>query len=107
MDAVAAAEGIVISDEELDAEYQSLADQYKMELDQVKALASAEDVRTTLLRRKAIDVVKDSAKVGKAKKPAAKKAAKETEDETAEEKPKKKAASKKRAETEQAPKTEE
>ena len=107
MDAVAAAEGIVISDEELDAEYQSLADQYKMELDQVKALASAEDVRTTLLRRKAIDVVKDSAKVGKAKKPAAKKAAKETEDETAEEKPKKKAASKKKAETEQAPKTEE
>ena len=107
MDAVAAAEGIVISDEELDAEYQSLADQYKMELDQGKALASAEDVRTTLLRRKAIDVVKDSAKVGKAKKPAAKKAAKETEDETAEEKPKKKAASKKRAETEQAPKTEE
>ena len=104
MDAVAAAEGIVISDEELDAEYQSLADQYKMELDQVKALASAEDVRTTLLRRKAIDVVKDSAKVGKAP---AKKAAKETEDETAEEKPKKKAASKKRAETEQAPKTEE
>ena len=92
MDAVAAAKGIVISDEELDAEYQSLADQYKMELDQVKALASAEDVRTTLLRRKAIDVVKDSAKVGKAKKPAAKKAAKETEDETAEEKPKKKAA---------------
>ena len=107
MDAVAAAEGIVISDEELDAEYQSLADQYKMELDQVKALASAEDVRTTLLRRKAIDVVKDSAKVGKAKKPAAKKAAKETEDETAEEKPKKKATSKKKAETEQAPKTEE
>ena len=107
MDAVAAAEGIVISDEELDAEYQSLADQYKMELDQVKVLASAEDVRTTLLRRKAIDVVKDSAKVGKAKKPAAKKAAKEAEDETAEEKPKKRAASKKKAETEQAPKTEE
>ena len=107
MDAVAAAEGIVISDEELDAEYQSLADQYKMELDQVKALAPAEDVRTTLLRRKAIDVVKDSAKVGKAKKPAAKKAAKEAEDETAEENPKKKAASKKKAETEQAPKTEE
>ena len=123
MDAVAAAEGIVISDEELDAEYQSLADQYKMELDQVKALASAEDVRTTLLRRKAIDVVKDSAKVGKAKKPAAKKAAKETEDETAEEKPKKKVVKKeeetqeeeeeeeekpkKKAETEQAPKTEE
>ena len=105
MDAVA--EAIVISDEELDAEYQSLADQYKMELDQVKALASAEDVRTTLLRRKAIDVVKDSAKVGMAKKPAAKKAAKEAEDETAEEKPKKKAASKKKAETEQAPKTEE
>ena len=72
-----------------------------------QALASAEDVRTTLLRRKAIDVVKDSAKVGKAKKPAAKKAAKEAEDETAEEKPKKKAASKKKAETEQAPKTEE
>ena len=35
------------------------------------------------------------------------KAAKETEDETAEEKPKKKATSKKKAETEQAPKTEE
>ena len=109
MDAVAAAEGIAISDEELDAEYQSLADQYKMELDQVKALAPAEDVKTTLLRRKAIDVIKDSAKAGKAKKPAAKKAAKKTEgeDEAAEEKPKKKAASKKKAEMEEEPKAEE
>ena len=105
--AVADAESITISDEELEEEYKRLAEQYHMDVDKVKAAVDAESIRKEQSYHKAEHVVYDSAKVGKAKKPAAKKAAKETEDETAEEKPKKKAASKKRAETEQAPKTEE
>ena len=79
LDAVAAAENMTVTDEELEAEYKALAEQYGMEVDQVKAAADAEDVKATLLRRKAMDLVKAEAKVEKPKKAAKKKAAKEEE----------------------------
>ena len=94
LDAVAAAENFEITDEELEAEFKALAEQYGMEFEQVKAAAPAEDVAATLKRRKAMECVKSNAKVGK-KKAAAKKAKKD-EDE-AEEKPAKKTAAKKSA----------
>lgn len=73
LDAVAAAENMTVTDEELEAEYRSMAEQYNMEVDQVKAAASAEDVKTTLLRRKALELVKAEAKPEKPEKKAAKK----------------------------------
>ena len=98
--AVIAAEGIEISDEELEAEYNRLAEEYKMELDQVKAAAPADDVKKDLAVKKAEQVIYDSAKVGKA--PAKKKAAKKAEGETAEgeEKPKRRRTTKKKVEEE-------
>ena len=79
LDAVAAAEKMTVTDEELEAEYKALAEQYGMEVDQVKAAADAEDVKATLLRRKAMELVKAEAKAEKPKKTAKKKAAKEEE----------------------------
>ncbi len=74
LEAVAAAEKIEITDADLDAEYARLAEQYKMEADQVKAAVPAEDVKKDLAAQKAFELVK-----GSVKKPAAKKAAKKTE----------------------------
>lgn len=92
LDAVAAAENMAVTDEELEAEYKSMAEQYSMEVDQVKAAAPADDVKTTLLRRKALELVKAEAKAEKPKKTAAKKAEKTEEGEApAEEAPKKRA----------------
>ena len=92
LDAVAAAENMTVTDEELEAEYKSMAEQYSMEVDQVKAAAPADDVKTTLLRRKALELVKAEAKAEKPKKTAAKKAEKTEEGEApAEEAPKKRA----------------
>lgn len=103
--AVVAAENIEISDEDLEAEYKRLADEYHMELDQVKAAAPAEDVKKGLALQKAEQVIYDSAKVGKApaKKKTTKKKAEEAEGEAAEgeEKPKKRRTTKKK--TEEAP----
>ena len=110
LDAVAAAEKLEITDAELEEEFASLAKQYSMELDQVKAAAPVEDVKLTLTRRKAIALVKDAAKVKKAdpkqespegeEKPKKKAAPKKTAEPAAEgeEKPKKKAAPKKKTE---------
>lgn len=103
--AVVAAENIEISDEDLEAEYKRLADEYHMELDQVKAAAPAEDVKKGLALQKAEQVIYDSAKVGKApaKKKTTKNKAEEAEGEAAEgeEKPKKRRTTKKK--TEEAP----
>ena len=109
--AVVAAENIEISDEDLEAEYKRLADEYHMELDQVKAAAPAEDVKKGLALQKAEQVIYDSAKVGKApaKKKTTKKKAEEAEGEAAEgeEKPKKRRTTKKKAEETSEEKTEE
>lgn len=103
--AVVAAENIEISDEDLEAEYKRLADEYHMELDQVKAAAPAEDVKKGLALQKAEQVIYDSAKVGKApaKKKTTKNKAEEADGEAAEgeEKPKKRRTTKKK--TEEAP----
>ncbi|HIY16437.1 MAG TPA: trigger factor [Candidatus Intestinimonas stercorigallinarum] len=74
LDAVAAAENMIVSDEELEAEYKALAEQYSMEVEQVKAAADEADVKATLLRRKAMELVKAEAKAeapAKAEEPAA------------------------------------
>ena len=105
--AIVAAENITVSDEEVEEEYKRLAEQYHMELDQVKKAVEADGIRKEESYHKAEHVVYDSAKVGKA--PAKKKAAsKKKTEETAEgeEKPKKttrRTTKKKAEETAEAP----
>lgn len=63
LEAVAAAEGIVVSDEEFEAEINRIAESYKMEADKVKALVSADEVKKDLAVNKAIDLIKSSASI--------------------------------------------
>ena len=65
LEAVAAAEGIEVTDEDFEAEYQSLADQYNMPLDNVKNIFAGEgmkeDLKKDILSRKAADLITDNA----------------------------------------------
>lgn len=74
-------EGITVSDKELEEEYAKMAEQYKMEVDKVKAIVSKEALEGDLKISNALEFIKKNAKVKKAAK---KKAAEETTEETAE-----------------------
>ena len=101
-------ENIVPSEDDINAQYQKMAEQYNMEVDKIKEIVPAEDVVKDLAMNKAIDLIRDSAviteKKATAKKTAAKKSTSKkaetkevTADEAAEEKkaPAKKTAAKK------------
>ena len=89
--AIIKAENIEVSDEEVEAKYQSMAEQYGMELEMLKKYLDEPTVRNQLVTEKAVAVVVDNAKVEKpAKKASAKKAAEGEE----EKKPAKKTAKK-------------
>lgn len=55
------AESLEVSDEEVEAEYQKLAETYEMELEKVKSMVSVQTLRQDLLTRKAVKVIVDSA----------------------------------------------
>lgn len=74
-------EGITVSDTELEEEYAKMAEQYKMEVEKVKAIVSKEALEGDLKISNALEFIKKNAKVKKAAK---KKAAEETNEETAE-----------------------
>ena len=73
LEAIAKAEALEVTDEELEAEYDKFAERYQMEKDKIKELVPAEGLRHDLLNEKAITFVKDNAKVTTARKPRAKK----------------------------------
>ena len=93
MTAIAKAENFQISDEEVEAELQKMADEYKMEVEKIKAVIPVEDLKKDMCLRKASDLVMAEAKVGEApaekpKKTTRKKKTEEVEGEEAAEKPK-------------------
>ena len=67
------AEGISVSDEDVAAEYEALAKQYELELDKVKEMVPAEEIKANLETRKAVKVIVDAAKAVAPKKKASKK----------------------------------
>ena len=67
-------EGITVTDEEIEAEYASVAEQYSLELDKVKGMVPTEEITTSLKTRKAVKVIVDNAK------PVAPKAEEKTEE---------------------------
>ena len=65
LEAIAKAENIEVSDEEVEAEMQKMADAYKMELDKVKEYlgeAGKDSLKDDLAVQKAVDLIVDSAK---------------------------------------------
>ena len=63
LEAVAANENISVSDEDFENEMRRIADTYKMEIEKVKSLVNAEDVKKDLAVNKAIDFIKEKAEV--------------------------------------------
>jgi len=132
LETIAKAEKISVSEEDIEAEYQKIAESYKMELDKVKTAVDASVLSKDLLLKKTAEFVCDSAVAtdkpeeepseekkptkksaakktedGEEKKPAAKKTAKKTEEVAGEEKPAEKKTTTKKAATQKAePKTE-
>ena len=74
LEAVATAEAIEVTEDELTAEYETIAKAYNIEADKVREFVDAEMVKADVSVRKAMQVVKDNAKAKKASKPRAKKA---------------------------------
>ena len=54
-------ENIEVTEDEVNAEYESLASQYQLELDKVKSMVPAEEITASLKTRKAVKVIVDSA----------------------------------------------
>ena len=106
LSAIVAAENIQVSEEELEAEYAHMADQYKLDVEKVKESVPAEELNMELAGKKAADLVYDSAKIGPAPEKKQADAAEEApaEEAPAEEKPAKpKRTRKKKVEAEAAP----
>ena len=72
--AIVKAEGIEVTDEDVEAEYTKLAGQYNMEADTIKKYIEASMVKEQIMRSKAIAVVVDNAKAIKTEAKKSKKA---------------------------------
>ena len=82
LEAVAAAENIVITDEEADAEMLRLAEQYNADIENIRASMDVAALKEDMATQKALELVKSSAK--KPAKKTTKKAAETTEEKTEE-----------------------
>ena len=54
-------EGLAVTDEEIEEEFKSLAEQYQLELDKVKEMVPVDEITGSLTTRKAVKVIVDSA----------------------------------------------
>lgn len=63
LEKIAEIENVQVSDEDIEKEYADMAEQYKMEADKVKAAVPADAIKNDLRIEKALDLVRDSAKI--------------------------------------------
>lgn len=61
LEAIAKAEGLEVTAEDIDAEFKRMADLYQMEIDQIKKYIREDDIRYDLTQQKAIDLLKTTA----------------------------------------------
>ena len=62
LEAVAKAENLEVTAEDLEKEYQQMAESYNMEVEKIKEVVPEEEVKDTLLNRKALSLVTEAAK---------------------------------------------
>ena len=63
LEAIASIEGAVATEEEINAEYQRIADAYHLEVEQVKSMLDDASIIADIQVKKAMDIVKESAVV--------------------------------------------
>ena len=61
LDAVAAAEGFEVTDEDIESELQKMAEAYKLPIEDVRAAVPVENLRKDILERKAADLICEAA----------------------------------------------
>ncbi len=88
LEKVASLEGIVVADEDIEKEYQTIADAYKMPIEQVKMYIPATELSMDVAVGKAVELIKNNAeiteeKVSARKKSTTKKASEDKKDEEA------------------------
>ena len=66
LEAIAEAEGIEVSEDELNAEFEALAKQYELEIEKIKEMVNAEEVKANLKTQKAVKVITSTAVATKA-----------------------------------------
>jgi len=54
-------EAITVSDEDMEAEYEAMAKQYSLEIEKIKGMVPAEEIKSSLETRKAVQVIVNSA----------------------------------------------
>ena len=54
-------EGITVTDEDIEAEFEAMAKQYELEIEKIKGMVPAEEVKTSLETRKAVKVLVEAA----------------------------------------------
>ena len=69
---IAEVEGITVSEDEMNAEFEKLARQYELEVEKVKSMVPAEEIKASLETRKVIDLLTSSAVAVAPKAPEAK-----------------------------------
>lgn len=84
IEAVAKAENVEVTDDEIEEEIAKIAEMYKMPVDDVKKYIPVSEIKTELTNKKVIAILVDNCKEKKAKKTTAKKTTKETAKEDAE-----------------------
>ena len=62
LEAIAKAEALDATEEEINKEYENIANNYKVELEEVKRMIAAEDIKADLLTAKAMTLVKENVK---------------------------------------------
>ena len=75
LEKIAALEALEATEEEINGEYENIANSYNVPVDQVKASIDAAAIAEDMKVKKAMDLVKETAKITKPRKPAAKKKA--------------------------------
>ena len=63
LEKIAELENITVSDEDVENEYADMAEQYKMDVDKIKAAVPADAIKNDLKIVKGLDLVRDSAKI--------------------------------------------
>ncbi len=76
LEKIAELEALTVADEEIEAEYEKISSAYNVPLAEVKKMILADDLKADILVGNAMKLVRDNAKVGKAKKATTKKTTK-------------------------------
>ena len=61
LEKIAEVEGLEVTEDELNAELADLAKQYELEIEKIKEMVAAEEIKANLKTRKAVKVITESA----------------------------------------------